>query len=109
MRSAKPGYHLKPPHERHVEVAIFQSSPNKGPFYAIKGFFEVNEKWKDRNSFCIFILDNAFYEPAIFHDSSIFQKTRYTQLVIRSMEIEKQIAFDNNNVAFFRKKWATFK
>ena len=33
----------------------------------------------------------------------------YTQLVIRSMEIEKQIAFDNNNLASFRKKWATFK
>ena len=25
------------------------------------------------------------------------------------MEIEKQIAFDNNNLASFRKKWATFK
>ena len=33
----------------------------------------------------------------------------YTQLVIRSMEIEKQIAFDKNNLASFRKKWATFK
>ena len=33
----------------------------------------------------------------------------YTQLVIRSMEIEKQIAFDNNNLASFGKKWATFK
>ena len=33
----------------------------------------------------------------------------YTQLVIRSMEIEKQIAFDNNNLASLRKKWATFK
>ena len=33
----------------------------------------------------------------------------YTQLVIRSTEIEKQIAFDNNNLASFRKKWATFK
>ena len=33
----------------------------------------------------------------------------YTQLVIRSMEIEKQIPFDNNNLASFRKKWATFK
>ena len=33
----------------------------------------------------------------------------YTQLVIRSMEIEKQIAFDNNNLASFRKKWAAFK
>ena len=32
-----------------------------------------------------------------------------TQLIIRSMEIEKQIAFDNNNLASFRKKWATFK
>ena len=30
-------------------------------------------------------------------------------LVIRSMEIEKQIAFDNSNLASFRKKWATFK
>ena len=29
----------------------------------------------------------------------------FTQLVILSMEIEKQIAFDNNNVASFRKKW----
>ena len=28
----------------------------------------------------------------------------YTHLVIRSMEIEKQIAFDNNNLASFRKK-----
>lgn len=28
----------------------------------------------------------------------------YTQLVIRSTEIEKQIAFDNNNLASFRKK-----
>ena len=25
------------------------------------------------------------------------------------MEIEKQIAFDKNNLASFRKKWATFK
>ena len=25
------------------------------------------------------------------------------------MEIEKQIVFDNNNLASFRKKWATFK
>ena len=33
----------------------------------------------------------------------------YTQLVIRFMEIEKQIALDNNNLASFRKKWATFK
>ena len=33
----------------------------------------------------------------------------YTQLVICSMEIEKQIAFDNNSLASFRKKWATFK
>ena len=33
----------------------------------------------------------------------------YDQLVIRSMEIEKQIAFDNNNLASFRKKWAVFK
>ena len=34
----------------------------------------------------------------------------YTQLlVIRSMENEKQIAFDNNNLASFRKKWAAFK
>ena len=34
----------------------------------------------------------------------------YTQLlVIRSKEIEKQFAFDNNNLASFRKKWATFK
>ena len=33
----------------------------------------------------------------------------YTQLVICSMEIEKQIAFDNNNLASFRKKLATFK
>ena len=33
----------------------------------------------------------------------------YAQLVIRSMEIEKQIAFDNNNLASFRNKWATFK
>ena len=33
----------------------------------------------------------------------------YTQLVIHSMEIEKQIAFDNNNLASFGKKWATFK
>ena len=33
----------------------------------------------------------------------------YTQSVIHSMEIEKQIAFDNNNLASFGKKWATFK
>ena len=33
----------------------------------------------------------------------------YTQLAIRFMEIEKQIVFDNNNLASFRKKWATFK
>ena len=26
----------------------------------------------------------------------------YTQLVIRSMEIEKQFAFDNNNLVSFR-------
>ena len=31
----------------------------------------------------------------------------YTQLVIRAMEIEKQIA--NNNVASFGKKWVVFK
>ena len=33
----------------------------------------------------------------------------YTQLVIRSTKIENQVAFDNNNLAFFMKKWATFK
>ena len=33
----------------------------------------------------------------------------YTQLVIRSMEIEKQIVFDDNNLDSFRKKWASFK
>ena len=33
----------------------------------------------------------------------------YTQLDIHSMEIEKQIGFDNNNLATFGKKWATFK
>ena len=33
----------------------------------------------------------------------------YTQLVIRSMEIEKQIAFDNNNLASFRKKFGNFQ
>ena len=33
----------------------------------------------------------------------------YTQLVIRSMEIESQIAFDSNNISSFREKWATFK
>ena len=32
----------------------------------------------------------------------------YTQLVIRSMEIEKRIAFDNKYLASFTKKWATF-
>ena len=34
-----------------------------------------------------------------------------TQLLVRSMEIEKQIAYNNNNnnLASFRKKWATFK
>ena len=29
----------------------------------------------------------------------------YTQLVIRSFEIENQTAFDNNNLASFMKKW----
>ena len=33
----------------------------------------------------------------------------YAQLVIRSMEIEKHIAFANNNLASFRKEWVTFK
>ena len=33
----------------------------------------------------------------------------YAQLIIHSMESEKQIAFDINNLASFRKKWATFK
>ena len=33
----------------------------------------------------------------------------YTQLVMRSMEIKKQIAFYNNILASLRKKWATFK
>jgi len=28
---------------------------------------------------------------------------------MNSMEIEKQIALDNNNTAFFKKKWASFK
>ena len=32
----------------------------------------------------------------------------YTQLVIHSMEIEEQIAFDNNNLASLGKKWASF-
>ena len=32
----------------------------------------------------------------------------YTQLVIRSMEIEKQIAFHIKNLASFRNKWTTF-
>ena len=31
------------------------------------------------------------------------------KLLIRFMEIEKQIAYNNNNLASFRKKWATFK
>ena len=33
----------------------------------------------------------------------------YTQLITSSMEIEKQVALDNNNLASFRKKWALFK
>ena len=33
----------------------------------------------------------------------------YMQLIMNSMEIEKQIALDNNNIAFFKKKWASFK
>ena len=33
----------------------------------------------------------------------------HTQLVMRSVEIEKQTAFDNNILASLRKKWATFK
>ena len=33
----------------------------------------------------------------------------YIQLIMNSMEIEKQIALDNNNIAFFKKKWASFK
>ena len=33
----------------------------------------------------------------------------YTQLAMRSVEIEKRIAFDNNILASLRKKWATFK
>ena len=33
----------------------------------------------------------------------------YIQLIINSMEIEKQIALDNNNIAFLKKKWASFK
>ena len=33
----------------------------------------------------------------------------HTQLVRLSMEIEKQIAFDNKYLASFTKKWATFK
>ena len=30
----------------------------------------------------------------------------YTQLLMRSVEIEKQIAFDNNILASLKKKWA---
>ena len=33
----------------------------------------------------------------------------YTQQVMRSVEIEKQTAFDNNILASLRKEWATFK
>ena len=55
---------------------MFQSSLKKGLFYAIKGFFEVNEKWKTGNLFCICILDDAIYDPDIFSDSSASQKTR---------------------------------
>jgi len=32
-----------------------------------------------------------------------------SNLTPRSMEIEKQIALDNDNLTFFRKKWVTFK
>jgi len=28
---------------------------------------------------------------------------------MNSMEIAKQIAIDNNNTAYFKKKWASFK
>ena len=48
---------------------MFQSSLNKGPFYAIKGFFEINEKLKARNLLCnciLQILDDGIYEPDIF-------------------------------------------
>lgn len=33
----------------------------------------------------------------------------YTQLITSSVEIEKQVALDNNNLASFEKKWAPFK
>ena len=33
----------------------------------------------------------------------------YIQLITSSMEIEKQVALDNNNLASFRKKWPLFK
>ena len=35
---------------------------------AYVGFFEVSEKQKTRNLFCICILDEAFYEPDTFTD-----------------------------------------
>ena len=58
---------------------MFQSSLNKGPFYAInaKAF---SKSMKSRRPVICFvlacILDDAIYEPDIFPDSSIFQETR---------------------------------
>ena len=63
-------------HQRHSKVKIFQSSLNNGPFYVIKGFFAVNVKQEARNVFCICILDDAIYDPDIFSDTSVSQKTR---------------------------------
>jgi len=33
----------------------------------------------------------------------------YTQLIVNSMEIERQIALDNNNIAYFKNKRISFK
>ena len=40
---------------------------------------------------------------------NLFSSEKVCKTFYQILEIEKQIAFDNNNLASFRTKWATFK
>ena len=52
---------------------------------------------------CLYYLCTTWWLWRLEKFSSTLQI--FTKLVLLSMEVEKQIAFDNNNGASFRKKW----
>ena len=73
---------------------MFQSSLDKGPFYAIKGFFELNEKKKARNLFCTSILDDEIYETEIFPIVLLFRKPVWSLLMIFGRTFLMRFAID---------------